>query len=108
MCKLIEENSSVSMSHMEYKKKYEALEQNYNENRIVLESLLTKKSDLDARKTEMTIFIESFQKAPNVISKWDQMLRSLFVKKAKVEHEGKINIKSKYQLFKTKTYFKFT
>ena len=84
------------MSQMEYKKKYESLEQNYNENRIALESLLTKKSDIDARKTGMTIFIERFQKAPNVISEMDQMLWSLFVEKARVDHEDKIHIKFKY------------
>lgn len=94
--KLIEENSTVTMSQMEYKKKYESLEQNYNEKRATLETLQTEKLDIEGRKTEMTIFIEKFKTSPKVITEWDQMLWSLFVSKATVGQDGRILIEFKY------------
>jgi site-specific DNA recombinase len=93
--KLIDENSAVTMSQIEYKKKYETLEQNYNDKRVVLDRLLTDKADIDGRKTEMLIFIEQFNKAPEVINEWDQTLWNLFVIKAVVEQNGTINFKFK-------------
>ena len=94
--KLIEENLTVAMSQMEYKKKYESLEQNYNEERTTLETMQAEKSDIEGRKTEMTIFIEKFKRSPKVITEWDQILWSLFVSKATVGQDGRILIEFKF------------
>lgn len=93
--KLIEENSSVTMSQMEYKKKYDALEQSYNEKRAVLDGLQSKKADIDGRQIEMLVFIKKFDEAPEVIKEWDQTLWNLFVAKATVEQSGKITFSFK-------------
>ena len=93
--KLIDENSSMTMSQIEYKKKYEALEQNFNEKHLKLEARNSEKAEIESRKTELVIFIEKFENSPEVITEWDQTLWNLFVVKAVVKQDGKVVIEFK-------------
>jgi len=93
--KLIEENSTITMSQDEYQKKYDSLEKNYDEKRALLLELQAQRADIFERETEMRMFIRKIEQAPSVITQWDRTLWNVFVEKAVVEKDGSITFKLK-------------
>ena len=97
--KLIDENSSITMSQVDYQRKYDALEVNFNDKKQKLEMLQTKQADFKSCEIAMRIFIKEFEKAPIAITEWSESSWNLCVLKAVVDRKGKINFKNKYCLF---------
>lgn len=52
--------------------------------------LKDKKTDLARRKSAMQGFIENFEKAPRVITEWNETLWNVFLRRAVVDRKGEI------------------
>ena len=94
--RLIDENSTTTMSQVEYKDRYESLEQTYNKKRIILEELQQQKSHIFEREVQMKMYIRNLENASTVINAWDQKLWNLFVDRAIVSQNGEIKITFKH------------
>ncbi|MFA6377111.1 MAG: hypothetical protein WCW63_00650, partial [Acholeplasmataceae bacterium] len=88
--KMINENSSIEIAQEEYQKKYRKLEIEFEEKKERLIELKGKKTDLELRKSAMQGFIENFEKAPIIITEWNETLWNVFVQKAVVDEDGEI------------------
>jgi len=88
--KMIAENSSIEISQEEYQKKYRKLEIEFEEKKERLIELKTKKTDLELRKSAMHGFIVDFEKAPRVITEWNETLWNVFLRRAIVREDGEI------------------
>lgn len=95
--RLIDENSSKSISQVEYKEKYEALENSYNKKIMILKELQEQKTQIFEREVKMKLFIRQLENTQNLINEWDQSLWSLFVERATVLESGEIKIKFKHK-----------
>lgn len=103
--RLIDENSTTTMSQVEYKDRYESLEQTYNKKRIILEELQQQKSHIFEREVQMKMYIRNLENASTVITVWDQKLWNLFVDRAMVSQNGEIKIKFKMHNFNSEELF---
>jgi len=88
--KMIDENSSIEIAQEEYQKKYRKLEMEFEEKKERLIELKDKKTDLELRKSAMQGFIENFEKAPRVITEWNETLWNVFLRRAQVNEDGEI------------------
>jgi hypothetical protein len=53
-------------------------------------ALKDKKTDLELRKSALQGFIENFEKAPRVITEWNETLWNVFLRRAQVNEDGEI------------------
>jgi len=88
--KMVEENSSIEISQDDYQKKYRKLEIEFEEKKERLTELKGKKIDLELRKSAMQGFIENVEKAPRVITEWNETLWNVFLRRAVVDRKGEI------------------
>jgi len=88
--KMINENSSIEIAQEEYQKKYRKLEIEFEEKKERLIALKAKKIDLEVRKSAMQGFIENFEKAPRILTEWNETLWNIFLRRAIVREDGEI------------------
>ena len=86
----VSENASTAQSQEDYLKKYEALTQRYDTAAAALAELQDIRTHKEQQKKQMSLFIRTLKKQPEVLGSWNDTIWTVMVEKAVVHRNGQI------------------
>ncbi len=88
----VEGNASTAQSQEEYLKKYNSLNQRYEDAFGELEKLKAERTSHQQKDKAMTVFIQALKKNPIVLEEWDDTIWAVMVEKGIVQKDGRIRV----------------
>lgn len=90
---LIHENASTSLPQDEYLKKYDGLNQRYENATKILEGLQTEKQRRLEQDNVIALYIKTLKKNPTLLEEWDDTIWMVMVEKAVIHKDKRITFK---------------
>ncbi len=87
---VVKENSSTAQSQEEYLKKYDSLNQRYEDALGELEKLKAERTMRLQQDKAMSLFIRTLKKSPLILEEWDDSIWTVMVEKGIVGRNGGI------------------
>ena len=87
----VSENASTAQSQEDYLKKYEALTQRYDTAVAALAELQATRAHKEQQNKQMSLFIRTLKKQPEILDIWNNTIWMVMVEKAIVHRDGQIS-----------------
>ena len=87
---LVKENSSTAQSQEEYLKKYDSLNNRYEDLICELEKQKEERTSRQQKDKAMSLFIRTLKKSPLVLEEWDDTIWTVMVEKGIVQRNGRV------------------
>ncbi len=87
----VSENASTAQSQEDYLKKYEALTQRYDTAVTALAELQATRAHKEQQNKQMSLFIRTLKKQPEILDIWNDTIWMVMVEKAIVHRDGQIS-----------------
>ena len=86
----VSENASSAQSQEDYLKKYKALTQRYDTAVAALAELQATRAHKEQRIKQMSLFIRTLKKQPEILDSWNDTIWMVMVEKAIVHRDGQV------------------